>query len=83
MIIHVSVWQFARWLATTSGSVRPKIYYAWIAGGKKNRAHHKYKKNSDDDLPSSWMQYHQTVRHRYVLFVFMSCSLFFPPAVRA
>ena len=62
----------------------PKIYQARTAGGK-NRAHHKYKKNnySDDGLPSSWIQYKQTVRHRYILFVFMVSSGFLPPAARA
>ena len=44
---------------------------------KKKRAHHKYKKNSDDGLPSSWMRYNHTVRHNYSLFVFMVSSVFF------
>ena len=45
---------------------------------EKNRAHHKYKKNyySDDGLPSSWIQYNQMVRHRYILFVLMVSSVF-------
>ena len=32
---------------------------------------------NDDGLPSSWKQYNQSVRHRYILFVFMVCSVFF------
>ena len=32
---------------------------------------------SDDQLPSSWAQYNQTVRHRYILFVFMVSLVFF------
>ena len=34
------------------------------------------KEHNDDGLPSSWIQYNQTVRHRYILFVFMVCSPF-------
>ena len=34
-------------------------------------------KYSDDGLPASWIQYNQTVRHRFILFVFMMSSGFF------
>ena len=44
---------------------------------KEKRAYHKYKKNyGDDGLSSSWIQYNQTVRHPYILFVVMVCSAF-------
>ena len=35
------------------------------------------KEYSNDGLPSSWIQYNQTVCHRYILFVLMVCSFFF------
>ena len=34
------------------------------------------KEYSDNGLPQDWIQYSQTVRHRYILFVFMGCSFF-------
>ena len=34
-------------------------------------------KYSDDSLPASWIQYNQTVRYRYILFVYMVSSVFF------
>ena len=34
------------------------------------------KEYSDDGLPSSWIQYNQTVHHRYILFAFMVSSVF-------
>ena len=45
---------------------------------ENKRANHKYKKNSYDVLPLlSWTQYNQTVRQRYILFVFTVYSGFF------
>ena len=66
-----------------SARLRPKIYEARTAGGKKNRAHHKYKDYSDDGRYSFTVSGLKAVRHRYILFVFMVCSFFFRPAGRA
>ena len=52
------------------------------AGGKKPSSPEIQREYSDDGVPSSWIQYNQIVRHRYVLIVFMVCSVFFPSAVR-
>ena len=44
---------------------------------KKNRAHHKYKKEySDDGLFGYTVSSLKAARHRYILFVFMESSVF-------
>ena len=51
---------------------------------EKNRAHINTKKFSDDGLSGYTVSSLQAARHRYryILFVFMGSSRFFPPAVR-
>ena len=84
MLTAVNVW-FTQGQSKKLGSLRPRIYQARTAGGKK-RAHRKYKKvYCDDGLLSSWIQYNQTVDHSYNIFlfkfyiygvlVFLACSL--------
>ena len=63
-------------------SLRPKIYQARTAGGKK-QAHHKYKKNiaMTDCLQAGYSITRQSVIA--FLFVLMVSPVFFPPTVWA
>ena len=60
-------------------TLRPKIYPdgRW----KKAELTINTKKNIAmmDCLQAGYIQYNQTVRYCYILFVFMVCSVFFPP----